>query len=178
MTWDQLRPQLVQAAQQAGLIAGIAVVLGVGHLAVRAPLPFVAEPPPPDAASCAPDELPQVHAVDRISVAEVRELLGQPGVRIVDARSIPAFEAGHIPGAMSLPADQADLILGVQSVPIAPDDLVITYCDGGRCEVSESLGLMLKDRAGCRRVRVLDGGWAQWLSQKAPVENASTEATP
>jgi len=165
-----MSPTLRTYASQAAIIAGAATVLGLLHLAVRPELPFVAEAPGPDAASCAPEQLIDQPRVDRISVDEVRDQIGAPGVSIVDARSAAAFNAGHIPGAMNLPADQAEVILGVQSIPIAPDDLVITYCDGGRCEMSESLGLMLEDRAGCRRVRVLEGGWAEWLRQRAPVE--------
>ncbi len=158
---------------QAAILAALATVLGLLHLGLRPELGWIAEPPAADAASCAPAELPEIHRVDRISVDELRDALGQPGVTIVDARSVAAFGAGHIPGAMNLPADQAEVILGVQSVPIPPDDLVITYCDGGRCEMSESLGLMLKDRAGCRRVRVLEGGWAEWLRRDGPIEGRS-----
>lgn len=165
-----MSPTLRTYLSQAAVIAAVATALGLLHLGLRSELDWIAEPPAADAASCAPDTLPEIHLVDRISVQEVQAKLGQSGVTIVDARSVAAYGAGHIPGAMNLPADQAEVILGVQSVPIPPDDLVITYCDGGRCEMSESLGLMLKDRAGCERVRVLDGGWAEWLRQAGPVE--------
>lgn len=38
-----------------------------------------------------------------LAPAELKDLLGQPGVRIIDIRSPKAYEAQHIPGAVSAP---------------------------------------------------------------------------
>jgi rhodanese-related sulfurtransferase len=56
----------------------------------------------------------------------------------------------------------------MQSLPIPPDGQVITYCDGGTCEQSEALGLLLRQRDLCQQVRVLEGGWQAWVHSGAP----------
>ena len=167
------RPYLLEGAA----IGAVALVLGLAHLGLRADLAWVADPPAPDAASCAPEALPAVHLLPRISATELRNALDDaPQVTVVDARSEIAYAAGHIPGAVSLPADQADLILGVQSVPIPSQGRVVTYCDAARCESAEALGLKLQASLGCEQVEVLEGGWAQWLTERGPVAKGADDA--
>lgn len=112
----------------------------------------------------------QVAAAERIAAPEALGLHGRPGVVFVDARPSPAFAGGHIPGALCLPADEAAAILGRESVAVGPDDLVIAYCEGLRCERSEALARLLREHLGCRSVRVLEGGWPQWLAAGGPVD--------
>ena len=153
-----------------------ALCAGLGTLNVWAHgLPLFAEPPPPEDAVCGLDAVAD-HGLApegrvRISVQEGQSLLGTPGVTFVDARTREAHQAGHVPGAVSLPADTAAGLMEVQSVPVPPNDLVITYCEGAAaCEQSEYLALLLRDRAGCNRVRVLEGGWQAWASGQAPIQ--------
>lgn len=112
----------------------------------------------------------QVAAAERIAAVEALGLHGRPGVVFVDARPSPAFAGGHVPGAICLPADEAAAILGRESVAVGPDDLVIAYCEGLRCERSEALARLLREHLGCRSVRVLEGGWPQWLAAGGPVD--------
>ena len=155
------------------VLAGISTVLGLGHLAIRQELPWVAEPSEPKAEACSVDEVAPL--VERISVEEARGLVGQPGVSFVDARDGDQYVAGHVPGALSLPAGEAAGILEVQSVPIPAEDMVITYCDSRACERSEYLGVLLRDRAVCDQVRVLAGGWKAWTDEQGPVETGASE---
>ena len=69
---------------------------------------------------------------------------------------------------MNLPAADAEGLLDMQSLPIPPEGQVITYCDGGSCEQSEYLGLLLRQRDVCQQVRVLEGGWQAWVAAQAP----------
>jgi 3-mercaptopyruvate sulfurtransferase SseA len=151
------------------VLVGVSTLLGLGHLGIREELAWVADPPDPQVETCSIEE--QAALVQRMSIEEALELVGQPGVTFVDARETTAFEAGHVPGALSLPAAEAAGILEVQTVPIPPDDLVITYCDTKACERSEFLGVLLRDRAGCQQVRVLAGGWSSWVEASAPIES-------
>jgi rhodanese-related sulfurtransferase len=75
---------------------------------------------------------------------------------------------------MNLPAEDAAGLLDMQSLPIPPEGAVITYCDGGSCEQSESLGLLLRERDVCQQVRVLDGGWQAWVGAGAPTVSGDT----
>jgi rhodanese-related sulfurtransferase len=150
------------------LVIGTSLLGGLLFIALHPELDLLATPPDPSDATCGED-LPLVApVVERISVAEAQALLGQAQVTFVDARPSYHFSAEHIPGAMNLPADDAEGVLDTQTLPIPPDGEVITYCDGGTCEQSEYLSLLLRDRDVCQRVRVLEGGWQAWVAANAP----------
>lgn len=150
-------------------IIGVSVLGGLVIVAVDPELDWVA---PPDDGICEGD-VPVVPtadpvAMERVSIEEATALLGQPMVTFVDARSSHHYVVEHVPGAMNLPAEDAEGLLDMQSLPIPPDGQVITYCDGGTCEASESLGTLLRQRDVCQTVRVLEGGWQAWVESGAP----------
>lgn len=122
---------------------------------------------PPREASCAVDALDPT--LQRISAKTLAGMLDDPSVSIVDARDPASFDRGHIPGALNLTADTAAEIMQVQSLPIPQENFVVTYCDGGTCAVSEYLGNLLQDEAGCREVHVLEGGFLGWASSDLPI---------
>jgi rhodanese-related sulfurtransferase len=164
------RPLLRQLAA----LLGVSMALGAVRLGVSE-LPWIADPAV-ETASCGdpPDVAPR--PVESIPVARARELLGRPGVTFVDARPRGDYDVAHIPGSFSLPADDAAALLEIASVPITPEDLVITYCDGGACERSEYLGMLLEDRNTCRDAYVLDGGWQAWISAGSPTTTSEAHA--
>jgi rhodanese-related sulfurtransferase len=146
------------------LIGGISLVGGLVFLGVHPGLEWVATPPA-DEGSCSVDEVPVIApVVDRVSIEEAAALLERSQVTFVDARPAYDYAAAHIPGAMNLPAEDAEGLLDMQSLPIPPEGAVITYCDGGSCEQSEYLGLLLRERDVCQQVRVLEGGWQAWVA--------------
>jgi rhodanese-related sulfurtransferase len=89
-----------------GVLAGLALVAAaaVGH--AQGPINFSA-------------------AVDRITIADFKKLLGENGTLVVDVRDQQSYQLGHIPGAIliplaDLPAKAADL--KKEKRPI------VTYC--------------------------------------------------
>jgi rhodanese-related sulfurtransferase len=147
-------------------IIGASVLGGLVFVLAHPRLDLVA---PPDDGTCEGDvAVAQAPIVERVSIEEASALLGQPLVTFVDARSNANYAAEHVPGAMNLPAEDAEGLLDMQSLPIPPDGEVITYCDGVSCEQSEYLGLLLRQRDVCQRVRVLEGGWQAWATSGAP----------
>jgi rhodanese-related sulfurtransferase len=160
--------------RQLAALLGTSMALGAVRLGVSE-LPWVADPPA-ETSSCGDPSGGAPRAIERITVARAREFLGRPGVTFVDARPRGEYDLSHIPGAFSLPADDAADLLEVSSVPITPEDLVITYCDGGACERSEYLGMLLEDRDTCRDAYVLDGGWRAWLAAGSPTTTPDTTA--
>ncbi|HVI00145.1 MAG TPA: rhodanese-like domain-containing protein [Enhygromyxa sp.] len=171
----------VAVARQLELVADVLLVIGASVLgglvfiAAHPGLDLIAAPPDPGDATCGTEEIPLVApVVERISVEEAQALLGQAQVTFVDARPSYHYTAAHIPGAMNLPAEDAEGLLELQSLPIPPDGQVITYCDGGSCEQSEYLGMLLRERDVCQQVRVLEGGWQAWVAAEAPIEGSES----
>jgi len=112
---------------------------------------------------------------------QMRAVIGDPTVVLVDARSAGRFEArepeprpgirgGHIPGARNVP--YGDLVTAAGTV-LAPADLeerfklagvdldkpVITSCGSGVSAAALALGLEI---LGHRRYAIYDGSWTEW----------------
>jgi rhodanese-related sulfurtransferase len=66
-----------------------------------------------------------------VSADELREVLGDDGVRVVDIRTRPAFERGHIPGSECIPFPE----LPQQVDRLAGADRVVTVCPHGESSV-------------------------------------------
>ncbi len=149
----------------AAMLVAVAFGLAAARVQLDEALLWIA---PPSTSSC---ELAADNPdLARVSPEALRALLQDNSVALVDARSTDKFDAAHIPSAINLPADTAAETLQVQSLPIDKERLVVTYCDGGSCAVSEYLGTMLRDEAGCREVHVLEGGFLAWSEADFPVE--------
>lgn len=97
-------------------------------------------------------------------VSDVRAALRQrERVRVVDSRSLEAWDQGHIPGAIRL----ADL----------PDDdgtPVVTYCWGPGCNGATKAALALAQRG--YDVREMIGGIEYWIREGFPVDSAEGES--
>lgn len=160
-------------------VIAVSVLGGLLVLVAHPDLTLVAPPPNDADATCGAEEIPLVAAlVERVSVEEARALLDHPGVTFVDARPGNYYVAAHIPGAVNLPAADAEGLLDMQSLPIPPEGQVITYCDGGTCEQSEHLSVILRARDVCQQVRVLEGGWQAWVAEQAPTVAGASRFGP
>lgn len=137
----------------------------------------------PAAGSFRPGEQDPRLRADR---ATVHEAIGQPGITLVDVRSVaeyrgerfwpsggmePGGRAGHVPSAVHQPIDglydddgsfrSAAELRGVFSqVDLDSGGELITYCTiGGRAATA---WFALTHLLGRGRVRVYDGSWAEW----------------
>jgi len=90
-------------------------------------------------AGCAPGQTPagasataaeQTQAVRSISPEEARELIGKPGVVLLDVRTQEEYDEGHIESAALLPYDA--ITAGSAALPAGKDTTIIVYCRSGR----------------------------------------------
>ncbi len=98
----------------------------------------------------------------------VRRLYAAKAALFLDARSPEEFAQGHIAGAVNLPFDD---VFRDPDLAAKIDDRgrpVVTYCDGGDCDLSRNLAFSIID-AGRRRVLVFDGGLPAWEQAGLPV---------
>jgi len=122
---------------------------------------------------------PRAVARERLTTADVRALLGAPGVQLVDARAPAEFygfegnvrRLGHIPGAVNLPVaamhvpgtqrlrDAADLRAQVLKANITRGRRLVCYDGSGLAAAKLAFVLTL---LGHDDVAVYDGGWADW----------------
>lgn len=120
------------------------------------------------------------HAVRRISTHDLRDRLGEPGLQLIDARPIDAYNGwrlrgeargGHLPGARTLPlrwADYLDWIEVVRAKGLRPERPVVVYGYDGD-EAGQLAGRFT--RAGYADVSV----YGAWLAEWCPDETLPLE---
>lgn len=117
-----------------------------------------------------------------VSPAWLAQHLQEPQVKIIDARSVSEYSAGHIPGAILLPTGAFRATSGVPdactpaefaatagALGVRTPDTVVCYDGTGGART-----WWVFARFGHRDVRFLNGGFRQWA---AGGHQTSTEAT-
>jgi thiosulfate/3-mercaptopyruvate sulfurtransferase len=131
--------------------------------------------------------------------------LGDPGLRIVDARwrgdppeapgVIPSralFAAGHIPGAVPLDwhYDLNHTAGGLRDLLLPPGDFATVMAAAGIGDDTAVVAYAETDHSGAARlwwalryyghdrVAVLDGGLTKWLAEGRPIETGAARAAP
>lgn len=99
-----------------------------------------------------------------VSFADLRRLMKDGSVVVVDVRPAEEFKAGHIPGALSLPVPQ----LKSRLRELHKRREVIAYCRGKYCVYSLDAVKLLR-KHGYRARRVADG-MPDWRAAGLPVK--------
>lgn len=160
-----------------------AVLLGVGARVVqKTTVPFWGFPKPieliqpkmgfaavntasPDSAFV-PAE--QAYLVDFSTTMGLYSKRTKYNVHFIDARDVPLYNAGHIPGAVNIPFEKvAQYTEAFNSMPAG--DLYLLYCDGGDCHLSKDLAEYMQGK-GYKRLAVYEGGWNEWSKETEFIE--------
>ncbi|HNQ15676.1 MAG TPA: rhodanese-like domain-containing protein, partial [Pyrinomonadaceae bacterium] len=129
----------------------------------------------------------------RVSLDEVKSLVGNGKVKFVDARPTENYTGeanvwvrnGHIPGAISIPwktlmDDKNPHKLGafqnvrkiIETAGLTKDDDIVVYCGTSREASLEYV--LLKHVLGFPKVRLYEGSWAEYATvPELPVETGS-----
>jgi len=115
-------------------------------------------------------------AVDMISADELKaKLAGNQQVTIIDVRSSEAYSSANqtIKGAIHFKTRKLKYRLAYPPLKDIPKDReIVTYCSCPKDEASIAAAQILQ-AGGFKRVRVLQGGWTEWLRVNGPVEARS-----
>jgi rhodanese-related sulfurtransferase len=119
------------------------------------------------------ERLVQSYLTDRaglaaVDQAELRRLLDEGSVTLLDVRPDLEFRQGHIAGARSIPV--AELERRLAELP--RDRQVVAYCRGPYCVYADEAAQLLRDHGF--HVRRLEGGFPEWRAAGLPVEVAHT----
>jgi rhodanese-related sulfurtransferase len=91
---------------------------------------------------------------------------GDKSILIVDVQPKGAYELGHIKGAINFP--WASDLKNAGDLP--KDKTLILYCDCSHEEDSMDVAGQLKDKWGYTNIKLLEGGWSNWLKLGYPTE--------
>ena len=92
-----------------------------------------------------------------VNYVQVKKLLADPSVMVIDARNEHEFAEGHLPKARNIFAmEYIPELIGMNK-----DIRIIVYCGGGQCELSHELSNNLIG-LGFKKVYIYIGGWDDW----------------
>ena len=94
-----------------------------------------------------------------VTFAELKKLMRENQVTVIDVRPRAEFEAGHIPGALSIPAPE--LARRAHTLPRRKE--VVAYCRGPYCVYSVDAVTLLRQKGF--RARRTDEGLPEWRSR-------------
>ena len=108
--------------------------------------------------------------VPRITIEELKKLMDEGAdIVVVDTLYPYWYKRGHIKGAINFPWAET-----IKEPTVLPrTKLVVLYCDCECEETSADVGEQLIKDWGYKNVKVLKGGWAEWLKFGYPTEKGS-----
>lgn len=85
----------------------------------------------------------------------------------VDARPDAEFDRDHVPGAILLNEDRwNELLSQFLQQQWSPEKKIVVYCSAESCNVAGDVARRLREEAKLpNEIRVLKGGWEEWLSK-------------
>jgi thiosulfate/3-mercaptopyruvate sulfurtransferase len=143
---------------------------------------FLAPEPPADSSSNSAADPAPLTMPGLADTAWLEGALGSPALKIIDLRSQPDYNGGHIPGSLSLSVESlrgcvdglpssllpaAMLAEHFSLMGIQPDDTLVLVC-GDKLQDATLAG-MACERLGHRRYAVLQGGFPKWAFEKRPL---------
>ena len=105
-----------------------------------------------------------------ITMAELRRLMRDGEVTVLDVRPRDEYEAGHVSGALSVPVEE----LGRRLRELPKSREVIAYCRGPYCVYSVEAVELLRARG--YRARRTDDGFPDWRAAGLPVARGAAPA--
>jgi rhodanese-related sulfurtransferase len=102
-----------------------------------------------------------------VTLEELRRLVRQGDVTVLDVRPRDEYEAGHIPGALSIPVPE----LASRMEEVSTDREVIAYCRGPYCVYSVEAVTLLREHG--YRARRAEDGMPDWRAAGFPVRQGA-----
>lgn len=102
-----------------------------------------------------------------LKTQELKKMMdeGRADIVVVDTQPKVAYDMGHIPGAVNLPCDTE-----IESVNVPRDKMLVLYCACTHEEDATDVANQLIDKFGYENIKLLEGGWLQWVKLGFPVE--------
>lgn len=107
-----------------------------------------------------------IRAVPRISIDELKVLMEQKAVVVLDVREPGSFQKGRIPGAINIDYTQV-LAKGAQFA--GEKRTIVAYCACAN-EMTAARAAVDLAAKGIPGARALKGGWDEWLSRGEKIE--------
>jgi rhodanese-related sulfurtransferase len=126
----------------------------------------------PSAGKTAPGGAPaNADGVRRVTVAQLKDLLAKNEAVVIDVRTEPSYNIGHIRGSKLIP--ESEVVNHIDELP--KNKLIVAYCSCSHEQEAIRAVTDLKAK-GMENAAALLGGFAAWQGAGLPVD--SKTATP
>jgi rhodanese-related sulfurtransferase len=107
-----------------------------------------------------------IRAVPRITIDELKTLMDQKAVLVLDVRDAQSFEKGRIPGAINI--DYTQVLK--QSARLAGEQrTIVAYCACAN-EMTAARAAVDLAAGGIPGAKALKGGWDEWVARGEKIE--------
>ena len=107
-----------------------------------------------------------VRNVPRVSIDELKALMQQDAVLVLDVRNADEFKGGHIPGAVNLNYTR---VTAVGRRFKGESRTIVAYCACAN-EMTAARAAVDLAALGIPAAKALEGGWDEWLTRGEKVE--------
>lgn len=87
---------------------------------------------------------------------ELKDLMNEGGVKLLDVRRLEDYEVSHIPGAISIPKEE----LADNINKLSKEEITVVYCYNQQCHLGIEACLILAEYG--YPVMLLEGGFKTW----------------
>lgn len=107
---------------------------------------------------------PSNSVITTIDSEEMKQLLQNDKIQLVDVRTVKEFNENYIDGAQNIVYDAE---FEYKLSPLKKDKAVIVYCRSGR---RSTFSADIMEKQGFTKIYELDGGIIQWMKDDNPVK--------
>jgi rhodanese-related sulfurtransferase len=147
------------ALAQAGVLLGVALVLGLGYHSCLA-IGFLRNP------SALAEVARRYHSVEipELTIAQTEKEIAEESPLVLDARRVKDYQRGALPGAKSMSLystlpDRQEVLKDVSKVR-----RIVVYCQSSRCGYADEVAKFLKFN-GYEDLAIFRDGWREWKKE-------------
>jgi rhodanese-related sulfurtransferase len=100
-----------------------------------------------------------------VTYEQMLKIVGNKDFLIIDARRPEQFQESHIKNSINIYplGEEEEIIEKIFELP--QEKTIIIYCDGGNCELSENVAVLLEN-FGFKRFFIYESGWEEWSKKQ------------
>ncbi|MBL9134982.1 MAG: rhodanese-like domain-containing protein [Verrucomicrobiales bacterium] len=106
-----------------------------------------------------------------ISVKEVKNLIKDKKVTLIDVNGSDSYAKRHVPTALDFDAIEKDL---AKHLPADKDALIVAYCGGPKCKAYQAAA-NAAEKLGYKNVKHMSAGISGWVDAGEKTEKAKAK---
>ena len=106
-----------------------------------------------------------------ISVKEVKNLIKEKKVTLIDVNGSDSYAKRHVPTALDFDTIEKDL---VKHLPADKDALIVAYCGGPKCKAYQAAA-NAAEKLGYKNVKHMSAGISGWVDAGEKTDKAKSK---